>query len=778
MTVTALSSILVPFLANAAAPGSPLAASALSTPRTLKEAGISSAEILSQTPESPAASSAPTSTTAPASPYPPIPVQGGVAFTSGSGVGYESSFVGLEGFVPIAQTPGKNLTFVQGRLLLDTNEGNPGGNFVLGHRKFDPGSGRILGGYIGVDVRDTGNQTFSQVSGGVEAVLPGVEFRVNGYLPLSDRRREVGSESFTSTSLSGRNTETTAPTLRFQGNSLLFGLPSASTLTTKTTTRSIDEISLGGFDAEAGVKLAQLSPTSDLRSYLGLYYYGGEGVSALGVRGRMALTLNGTFTAGLSIQGDPEFGTTAVAMVGLRFPGTVRAATGKPADNWARMGEGVMRNQTIAVTQRDRTNTSSSTQTVGTGTGGSVVAQNPVTGQPYVFEHAVLGAGGGNGTFENPFGTVAAAISAAPEDGNGIVYVQSGTNPGIPAFTIKDGVQVVSTGPVQTLATVQQGTVHLPLSGTGTLPTVIDTVTMGNNTLVSGFAITPRTGNVGISAPAVQNVVIRDNQILTNGDNAPAVKLLSVTGTATVNNNQLQSTGIVSVDAVNFGAIEVLLFGTKLTALNVLNNTITTSGIFVEGVSVSPTSSGSIATATISGNTITTSGNAGYAVYVAPGLDASITTATISDNTITTSGNLGYGVFVSASGSGSITTASILGNTITTSGVNAWGIYVSPLGNDGSIGSVTVANNRIPQSGSDNVFIWNLLSSQSICVSVTGNLAQNPGGSGVNFRFQSDKVPFRVVDLPNLSFNNNGGTFIYDGGTAPGINFQTVTRCP
>ena len=269
MTATALSSILVPFLANAAELESTFAASALSTPRTLKEAGISSAEILSQTPESPAASSAPAPTAAPASPYPPIPVQGGVAFTSGSGVGYESSFVGLEGFVPIAQTPGKNLTFVQGRLLLDTNEGNPGGNFVLGHRKFDPGSGRILGGYIGVDVRDTGNQTFSQVGGGVELVLPGVEFRVNGYLPLSARRREVSSESFTSTSLSGRDTGATA-TLRFRGNSLLFDLPSASTLTTKTTTRSIDEISLGGFDAEAGVKLAQLSPTSDLRSYLGL----------------------------------------------------------------------------------------------------------------------------------------------------------------------------------------------------------------------------------------------------------------------------------------------------------------------------------------------------------------------------------------------------------------------------------------------------------------------------------------------------------------------------
>lgn len=499
-------------------------------------------------------------------------------------------------------------------------------------------------------------------------------------------------------------------------------------------------------------------------------------MSALGVRGRLALTLNNTLTAGLSIQGDPEFGTTAVTMVRLRFPGTVRTATGKPAENWARMGEGVMRNQTVAVTQRVRTSTSLSTQMVGTGTGGSVVAQNPVTGQPYVFEHAVLGAGGGNGTFENPFGTVAAAISAAPEDGNGIVYVQSGTNPGIPAFTIKDGVQVLSTGPVQTLAT-QQETVRLPLSGTGTLPTVTNTVTMGNNTLVSGFAITPRTGNVGIGATAVQNVTIRDNQVLTNGDNAPAVQMRSVTGTAMVNNNQLQSMGVVSVDAFGFGAINVQLTGTMLTALNVLNNTITASGSLAGSVWVIPESSGSITAANISGNTITTSGYAGYAVYVYPSIDGSITTANILSNTITTSGNLGHGVMVPPTNSGSIANANISGNTITTSGVNSWGIFVNPQ-TTAFIGSLTVANNRIPQSGSDNVFILNLLPRQPICVSVTGNLTQNPGGSGVNFRFESGGVPFRVVDLPNLSFNNNGGTFIYDGSMAPGINFQTVTRCP
>ncbi|PZV17894.1 MAG: hypothetical protein DCF22_03085 [Leptolyngbya sp.] len=591
-------------------------------PRTLKEAKISTAEILGQTPETPAVPvpSAPATPATPTSPYTPIPIRGGASFNSGPGVGYESSFFGLEGFVPLTQTPGKNLTYAQGRLLLDTNGGNPGGNFALGYRDFNPSSGRILGGYVGVDVRDTGRTTFSQLGAGVEAVLPGMEFRVNGYLPVGDRRREVASQSFTdtastsntSTSLSG-GTGTTAPTnIRFQGNNLLFDLPAASTLTSTTTTRNqttrftraLDEVSLAGFDAEAGVKLAQLSPGSDLRSYLGLYYYSGEGVSGfVGVRGRLALRLNDTMTAGLAVQGDREFGTTAVATVSLQFPNIGRKTTGQPADNWARVGDSAIRNQAVAVTERTRTSTrteitettQTSTQTVGSGSGGTVIAQNPGTGQPYVFQHAVLGAAGGTGTFESPFGTVLAAITAAPgTTGNDIVYVQAGTNPGIPAFTIKDGVQVLSSGVAQTLATVQAGNLQLPLSGPGTLPRIADTVTLGNNTTLGGFNITGFSGN-GITGTGLRNVTIQDNVItalIGTGINLDG----NLTGAVTIRRNTI-GTGI------GFGMILVPTqpVAAPLT-IDISNNTVqntTNSGIvvFPQG--------NTTATATLANNTVT-----------------------------------------------------------------------------------------------------------------------------------------------------------------------------
>lgn len=754
--------------------------SSLRTPRTLQEAGISTNEIISQAPEPPATPE-PTSPSTPATittPYAPIPVRGGASFTSGPGIGYESSFLGMDGFFPISQTPGQNLTYVQGRLLLDTNGGNPGGNVTVGYRDFDPSSGRILGGYVGVDLRDTGNKTFSQLGAGVEAVFSGIEFRVNGYLPLGDRRREVDSQSFTSTSISGGSGTTTATNIRFQGNSLFFDLPAASTLTTTRFTRALDEVALGGFDVEAGVKLAQLAPGSDLRSYLGLYYYSGEGVSGfVGVRGRLALRVNDAFTTGLSVQSDREFGTTAVATINLQFPKGGRKPSGQPGDNWARMGDSTIRNQAVAVTQRDRTTTTKTVQTVGSGSGGTVVAQNPATGQPWVFQHAVLGAAGGNGTFESPFGTVAAALTAAPGGtGNDIVYVQAGPNPGIPAFTLKDGVQVLSSGVVQTLATVQGGTVNLPLSGSGTLPTVTGTVTMGNNSTLAGFNVTPPSNNSGIVANRVQNVTVRQNQVsVSSNPFNPGIELENVTGTATVTGNTVETVGS------SFGqvpGINVRLNATTLAQLTLTGNNITTSGNSSDGIWVNPVFNSTITTATVTGNTITTGGIFSYGILVNPVSNSTITTATVTGNTITTNGFSSYGVFVNPAFDSTITTATLTDNTITTNWANSDGILVQPQ-DRAIISALTLTNNTIPRAGRDSVRIENQ-GGQPLCVAMTGNRSQNPNvaAGGVDFNLFPGGQPFRVINLPTVSANNVSGTFRYNGAVAPAAPFANVTTCP
>ena len=569
-------------------------------PRTLKEAGITTTEIIGQTSDAPTTTPSPASPTTPTDPvYSTIPAQVGGSFTSGPGAGYDRSFVGIDGFVPLMQTPGKDLTYLQGRLLLSTDGGNPGGNVLVGYRRFSPATNSILGGYVGYDVRDTGRATFNQLGAGVEGIWSRFEARINGYLPIGDTRRTVDRSSGILSSIDNSSTTTTIGDIRFQGNSLLNDLITTNRIATAITrfNSKRDQAALGGFDAEAGMKLAQWDGDGDLRSYLGLYYYSGSNVGGfVGVRGRLAANITKNFSAGLSVQGDPEFGTTAAVTVGFRFPGVgsrsneTKDEKNESRSNWARMGDSPSRSNTVAVTERTDTQINTVVQNSTTSTNTTVVAINPATNQPYVFQHAVLGNAGGSGTFESPFGTVAAAITAAPGDGNGIVYVQSGTNPGIPAFTIKDGVQVLSTGPVQTLATVQQGNVRLPLSGSGTLPTVTGTVTLGNNNTLSGFRIAGFAGN-GITGTGVSNVIVRDNQIanVTSG-----INLTGASSNVTIQDNQVTNTG--ASNAVN-------LNGAFTGTWNILRNTVTNTGgtgIFF----ATSNAAGTNVTATIANNTL------------------------------------------------------------------------------------------------------------------------------------------------------------------------------
>src|SRR5690348_10177140 len=56
----------------------------------------------------------------------------GVNYTT-EGAGFDN-FGSFEAFIPVLQSPGKNLTFLEGKLLWTTSNGALGGNLLLGHR--------------------------------------------------------------------------------------------------------------------------------------------------------------------------------------------------------------------------------------------------------------------------------------------------------------------------------------------------------------------------------------------------------------------------------------------------------------------------------------------------------------------------------------------------------------------------------------------------------------------------------------------------------------------
>ena len=85
-------------------------------------------------------------------------------FTTGEGVGYESSFGSISGFIPLIQVGGNNLFYVNTNLNIDTEDANLGGNVIFGYREYNPDLDIVFGGYIGTDIRETNNDnTFNQI---------------------------------------------------------------------------------------------------------------------------------------------------------------------------------------------------------------------------------------------------------------------------------------------------------------------------------------------------------------------------------------------------------------------------------------------------------------------------------------------------------------------------------------------------------------------------------------------------------------------------------------
>jgi hypothetical protein len=463
----------------------------------------------------------------------------GAEFTTGAGVGYESSFGSIEGFFPLFQTPGSNLTFLEGRLLLSTENSRFSSNIVLGHRFYSANANRIYGGYISYDTRDTGSSSFNQLGLGLETLGDVWEFRGNAYIPVGDTRQLAA--------------ETIASTLAlsdpfFQGNFL------AQTRTQQGQINRRFEAAMTGVDLEAGVKIASLGETGNLRGYAGLYYYDAAGSSdILGWRTRLEARPTDTLRLGLALSSDDTFGTNLVLSVGANFPGTRPRGIRREDSVLARLGESVTRQAIIVVDEQIESESFNRQDTV--------FVTNPTTGQPWTFRHVNLGIGTGNGTFENPTGTVAEALTVA--QASEIVYVQLGTNPGIPAFAIPDGVQVLSTGAVQKIDTVELGNIELPLSNTTARPGVTGTVTMGNDdTTLSGFAIASTTG-AGIVGSNISNIEIRDNAIANS--TAEGISLTEVTGEVAIANNSITNSALEGVTLNNnSGQVELTLTNTQI----------------------------------------------------------------------------------------------------------------------------------------------------------------------------------------------------------------------
>jgi hypothetical protein len=180
------------------------------------------------------------------------------------------------------------------------------------------------------------------------------------------------------------------------------------------------ETPLSGGDFEVGRKIAPLKGTwfEDSWGYLAAYHFDSrETDSMTGYRARLRTRPFDWLQIGLEHQRDNIRGTQNFAELRFRYAfGPEPAAPYEPQGIYARLDEQVVRDIDI-VTQE--------TELDAPGAGASVALVNPGTGSAQDVVHVDnSAAAGGDGSFETPFDTLAAAEAAA--GANEIIYVHAG----------------------------------------------------------------------------------------------------------------------------------------------------------------------------------------------------------------------------------------------------------------------------------------------------------------------------------------------------------------
>jgi len=426
-----------------------------------------------------------------------------VGFLAGPTVGRDDSIAPLEVMPYVLFDP--HFIFADVRGFVST-EGQFGGNIGAGYRHLNESLGGWYGANAWVDIDQTSGETFSQLGLGLEAVWNRWEARSNFYLPVGDREQTL---------------EQSAVDTRFIGNQLWFDR------------RTTFGNSLAGFDGEVGLSwpIEPFDLPVVVRGFVGGYNFAadtGDGVS--GFRTRLESTINSSIITQVEYTTDDEYGQNLYAGVTIQFPW----GGSHPSSNWKRNTpspfRSVKRNYNVIL---DRQETLAN----------NVVAMNPLTSQPYFFQHVDTQSGtGGNGTFESPYSTFNPATTGNPD----IILVHGGSVLN-ETLVIPDDTRVLD----------MNGPLSIQTSNLGrlTLPTLSDTVldapritgingtavTMGTNSELSGFIIDNITGD-GIVGTDGSGVTLRD--ITFDDISGDAIRFSQVTeGTLTLTDLDIQNIG-------------------------------------------------------------------------------------------------------------------------------------------------------------------------------------------------------------------------------------------
>ncbi|NBX67326.1 MAG: hypothetical protein EBQ96_10070 [Proteobacteria bacterium] len=306
--------------------------------------------------------------------------------------GNERTIGMTEVWIPLVQDDRTTSVLYGDIRLMDDSQDNNEGNIGVGYRQMvtnTPLGDGIAGANVWYDRRHTDLGTnFNQITVGAEWFSDSWDAKANAYIPLNKKKDYVGA-------IAGGGGFTGTQIVAY-GN------------------QNLTEEALMGFDFELGWRVPFMDEYTDsTRIYGGGYHFTGDDADDVtGYRARIASDVTEDVQLGTRFQHDDERGSQGFLEATIRFPFGNKQSY-KEQGLKARLDESPERDIDIV-----------SGQAV-TGTRTTTVLNNATTGTAQEIWHVDnTAAGGGNGSAETPFNTLAAAVAVAGT--NDVIYVHRG----------------------------------------------------------------------------------------------------------------------------------------------------------------------------------------------------------------------------------------------------------------------------------------------------------------------------------------------------------------
>lgn len=503
------------------------------------------------------------------------------------GIGYDEGYTTVEGFFAPNPSSWSYMPFldVRGHVF---NDGRLAANAGVGVRTLFGCRGYGINAYY--DYRKTQRQHYNQVAVGLETLGAIWDLRINGYLPVGEKKSHPFDTRFD----------------HFTGNSII--------LSQKV------EFAMKGADAEVGVHFDR---TTDWDSWIaaGPYYFIGErGSPTWGGKARIGVSFSQYLTVEFLNSWDNTFHYRPQGQITLAWPFGPKAVKKKESACSCslplRLVQPVNRQEIVVVNRRHR----------------ETPAIDPSTGALYTVLF-VDNTSSSAGTYESPYPTLAQAEAASSPGDIIYVFPGDGTTTGMNmGITLQPNQKFWGSGVSHPLVTTQGG-VSIPSQSAG-LPLLTNTtgsgITLASGNDVSGFFIT-RPNLHGITGSDVNHVSLSNLTLFAAQNNMNGGNGINIIENNGIVNTLTLQNLVVTNNAVN--GIFIQTQGTSGANLFIGSSQVSLNGTSTNGnngIVLNAMASSTMA-ATLQGNTILSNLNEGVV------LDSATTGALsylLADNTI------------------------------------------------------------------------------------------------------------------------------------------------